>query len=56
MKNKVYWLTGLSGAGKTTIGKELYTRLKEQNDSVLLLDGDALRTVFGDSFGYSYED
>ena len=53
---QVYWLTGLSGAGKTTIGNELYLRLKEENPAVLLLDGDALRTVFSDSFGYSTEE
>ena len=27
-KHRVYWLTGLSGAGKTTIGGLFYRRLK----------------------------
>ena len=39
------WITGLSGAGKTTIGKALYSHLKQKKDNVLLLDGDILREV-----------
>lgn len=53
---KVYWLTGLAGAGKTTIGKVLYERLKETCPTVVFLDGDTLREVFGGIFGYSSEE
>lgn len=59
MKNTtgtVYWLTGLSGAGKTTVGKLLYERLRERSPCVLFLDGDTLREVFGDDLGYTRED
>lgn len=52
---KVYWLTGLSGAGKTTIGKELYAYLKAKEPTVVFLDGDTLRDVFNGAFGYSIE-
>jgi adenylylsulfate kinase len=53
---KVCWITGLAGAGKTTIGKALYKKLKEKTETVVLLDGDELRMVFGKSIGYSYND
>lgn len=51
----VYWITGLSGAGKTTLGTLLYKKLKQQNSAVLL-DGDALRQIYGDDIGYDTED
>ena len=39
----LYWITGLSGAGKTTIGNRLYYELRKQMDNVILLDGDILK-------------
>lgn len=52
----VYWITGLSGAGKTTIGKLFYERVKEKYPNTVFLDGDILRKVFGDDLGYSKEE
>ena len=52
---RVYWLTGPSGARKTTIGKLLYQKLRAQQDNVVFLDGDQLRQVFGDDLGYTPE-
>ena len=37
------WITGLSGAGKTTISKIIYKRLKKKYSNIILLDGDRLR-------------
>lgn len=48
----VYWITGLAGAGKTTIGKLLYEKIKEEYPNTVFLDGDTLRKVFGDDLGY----
>ena len=52
----LYWITGLSGAGKTTIAKELYYFLKKRVKNIVLLDGDQLRAVFGNNKGYSLEE
>lgn len=52
----VYWITGLSGAGKTTIGTLFYKKLKELHPNTVFLDGDMLREVFGGNFGYQKED
>ena len=43
----VNWITGLSGAGKSTLAQELVKRLRQQGKSVIMLDGDELRKVFG---------
>lgn len=52
----VYWFTGLSGAGKTTIGRLFYTKVKKEYPNTIFLDGDILRKVFGDDLKYSKED
>lgn len=52
----VYWITGLSGAGKTTIGNAMYYKLKELHKNVVLLDGDILKQIVGDDLGYSKDD
>ncbi|MEZ3508128.1 MAG: adenylyl-sulfate kinase [Lachnospiraceae bacterium] len=52
----VYWITGLSGAGKTTIGKLLYQKMREMYPNTVFLDGDILRKVFGDDLGSTKEE
>ena len=47
MSGQVFWITGFSGAGKTTIGTRLYYRLKKQSSKVVLLDGDIIKRLFG---------
>ena len=56
MAGTVFWITGLSGAGKTTVGKIVYERLKSKKDNVVLLDGDDLRKTIAADLGYTNED
>ncbi len=49
----VYWITGLSGAGKTTVGTKFYNYLKEKQGNVIRLDGDVMREVFRNT-DYTY--
>src|SRR3990172_3066546 len=50
------WLTGLSGAGKTTIAHGLEGELRERGLKVEVLDGDIVRTHLSKGLGYSKED
>jgi adenylylsulfate kinase len=52
----VVWLTGLSGAGKSTIAQALAQRLQDAGQRVEVLDGDVVRQHFSKGLGYSRED
>ena len=51
---RVFWITGLSAAGKTSIGRALSSHLRACGGQVIFLDGDTLRAVSND-LGYSAE-
>lgn len=53
---RVLWLTGLSGAGKSTIDRELNCRLFEKGYHGYLLDGDNVRHGLNADLGFSPED
>lgn len=55
-KTYVLWLTGLSGAGKTTIAKALKEELVKYHDKVHHLDGDEVRDASPVKLGFSKED
>ena len=46
-KGCVVWITGLSGAGKTTLATALVGELCQHEMKAVLLDGDVLREVLG---------
>ena len=50
------WLTGLSGAGKSTIATELARVLLERGERVEILDGDELRESLSAGLGFSRTD
>jgi len=52
----VFWITGLSGSGKSTIGWLLFQKLRSHCRNAVFLDGDELRRVFGSESGYSLEE
>jgi bifunctional enzyme CysN/CysC len=52
----VYWLTGLSGSGKSKIARETERQLFLKGFNVYVLDGDNVRTGLNANLGFSPED
>ncbi|WP_341532123.1 adenylyl-sulfate kinase (plasmid) [Nostoc sp. UHCC 0302] len=52
----ILWLTGLSGAGKTTIAQGIAQELQKRNCLVEVLDGDIIRTHLCAGLGFSKQD
>lgn len=55
-KSSVFWFTGLSGSGKSTIAEHVEKKLFEQGYLVQVLDGDNIRTGICSNLGFSLED
>lgn len=52
----IFWLIGISGAGKTTLGRRLAEYLTRRGEKCYLLDGDEVRDLFDGDLGYSDAD
>jgi adenylylsulfate kinase-like enzyme len=53
---RVFWITGLSGAGKSTVGERLWRRLRAAGRSAIFLDGDKLRSAIAEDLSHPIED
>lgn len=52
----LYWITGLSASGKTTLAEALQAALQQQGRQVIVLDGDNLRQGLCSDLGLSEGD
>lgn len=52
----VFWLTGVSGAGKTTIAESFKCVCHTENWPVVTLDGDVMRSRLNSDLGFSDQD
>lgn len=55
-QGQVIWLTGLSGAGKTTLARAISEKLAAAGLKVVSLDGDEVRDNLSKGLGFSKED
>ena len=46
------WLIGPSASGKSTIAKTLYEKIQKKVSKVIILDGDDVRDLFENRYGY----
>ena len=56
MSGLTIWFTGLSGAGKSTIGQRVAAEVRDRGLRVEVLDGDEVRQTLSAGLGFSRED
>jgi len=54
-KGILFWITGLSGSGKTSIAKQIYKSIKKNYGNTIMINGDEIRKIFNLK-GYSYSE
>ena len=53
--SKVYWITGISGVGKTTFSNILKKELDRRNINSIIIDGDQIRKILKKQNEFSKE-
>jgi adenylylsulfate kinase len=51
----VIWIIGMSATGKSTLAGQVVQRLRRSNQKVVFLDGDVIRTLFGNDVDHTLE-
>lgn len=51
-KNFTLWIIGPSAAGKTSVSKIVYDKIKEYYPGLVLIDGDKVRSLYEKNLGY----
>ncbi len=46
------WLIGPSASGKSTIAKELHSKIQKEVSKLIIIDGDNIRDLFDNKYGY----
>lgn len=52
----VFWMSGLSGSGKSTIAVQFERRMTEEGHAAFMIDGDTVRTGLCQGLGFSADD
>lgn len=52
----VIWIIGLSGSGKTSLGRSIYRFLKNRYPGTVFIDGDMVRDIMDNDLGHTIED
>lgn len=52
----IIWIIGMSGAGKTVIGKQVHEEILHSYPKTIFLDGDVFRSVMGEDLGHTIKD
>ena len=45
-KGILFWVTGLSGSGKSSIAKKIWPTIKRKFGPTILVNGDDMRSIF----------
>jgi len=51
----IIWIIGMSAAGKTVIGQELYKHIKQKHINTVFIDGDVFRDLHANDVKYTIE-